>query len=130
MTTRDDESFVDGQVVPPGEVAVSGRLDTADVRTGHFWIRDDVGNEIHLLDVDNAEASLLLGQRVVATAFGERDDLGRLRLIAPSIKAQVLPAEWSLPQQAVPVVGVPVAALPRINIDEDEIEAFLTEIRG
>lgn len=114
-----------------GEITVSGRLDMVDLRQCHFRIRDDVGNDIHLLDVnDAADASLLVGQRVVATAFGERDDRGRLRLVDPSIHAQVLPAEWSLPQKATPILGVPVADLPRIDIDEDEIEAFLAEIRG
>lgn len=131
MTTRDHEPSLHGQALPANELTVSGRLDTVDARAGHFRIRDDVGNEIHLFDVDNAaDVSLLLGQRVVATAFGERDDRGQLRLIDPTICAQVLPAEWSLPQPAVPVVGVPIDDLPRIDIDDDEIEAFLAEIRG
>lgn len=114
-----------------GEVTVSGRLDMVDIRQSHFRIRDDTGNDIHLLDVsDAADASQLVGRRVVATAFGERDDRGRLRLVDPSITVEELPASWSLPAASGEIVGVPVADLPRLDIDEDEIEAFLAEIRG
>lgn len=121
------------QLVPEstGEVTVSGRLDMVDIRQSHFRIRDDAGNDIHLLDVDAAaDASQLVGRRVVATAFGERDERGRLRLVGPTITVEESPASWSLPVATAEVVGVPVADLPHIDLGDDEIEAFLAEIRG
>lgn len=114
-----------------GEVTVSGRLDMVDIRQSHFRIRDDAGNDIHLLDVDSAaDASQLVGRRVVATAFGERDERGRLRLVDPKIAVEETPASWSLPKEPADVTAAPVADLPHIDLDDDEIEAFLAEIRG
>lgn len=43
------------------------RLDMVDLCEGHFRVRDDIGNDIHLLDVAGADtASTLVGQRVTA----------------------------------------------------------------
>ncbi|MEZ5310889.1 MAG: hypothetical protein R2735_09920 [Microthrixaceae bacterium] len=65
---------------------VRGRIDKVDLRKGHFRVRDDVGNDIHLVYLVDADtASPIVGQRVNATGAAEPGHNRRLRLIEPTI---------------------------------------------
>ncbi len=114
-----------------GTMTVSGRLDMVDLRLGHFRVRDDVGNDIHLVDVPDVDsASTLVGRRVVATGTAERDHRRRLRLVEPTIGADTASLPWTHPPQIAPTVGAAAADLPQIDVTEEEIEEFLKELRS
>jgi len=114
-----------------GMRTVSGRLDMVDLREGHFRVRDDVGNDIHLLDVADADtASTLVGQRVTATGAAELDHNRRLRLVEPTIAADVATPPWTDPPRLAPTVGVRLADMPHIDVSDEEIEEFLKALRS
>lgn len=58
------------------------------------------------------------------------DGTSRRVVVAATIAAGDLPATWTQPAIAGEIVGVPIEELPQIDIDPDEIESFLAEIRG
>ena len=112
-------------------ISVTGLLEAVDIRANRFRVRDDIGNDIRIEDVVDLEsAAQLIGQRVVATGVAERDDRSRVRLIEPSIVAEQLPNRWFLlpSDQSPPLTRFP--DLPVAGVTDDEIEAFLAEIRA
>jgi hypothetical protein len=68
---------------PPPQTQASGQLESVDLRARRCRLRDDVGNDIGLDDVDNVvEAAGLIGTRVNAVGsatLGARGQLIRLR---------------------------------------------------
>lgn len=114
-----------------GIMTVSGRLDMVDLREGHFRVRDDIGNDIHLVDVADADlASTLVGQRVVASGSAERDHRRRLRLVAPTISADTLSVPWTQVPTALPAASIALADIPGVDVTADEVGEFIKVIRS
>lgn len=111
-------------------MSVAGLLEAVDIRANKFRIRDEIGNDIRIEDVVDLErAAQLIGNRVVATGLAERDDRDRIRLVEPLLIAEHLPDDWFLlrSDQSPALPQFPESSVA--DITDDEIEAFLAEIR-
>jgi len=123
---------VEGEGNPATEhTAIAGWLDKVDLRARRFRVRDDVGNDVTLEDVvDVGAAAQLIGQRVVARGWAERERGKVVRIVEPLLEAEQLPAGWASP----PTVGVlhgsslPGGGIP--GVTASDVDEFLAEIRG
>jgi len=112
-------------------ISVTGRLDKVDLRARRFRVRDDVGHDISLEDVVDLDAAAhLIGRRVVATGIAERAEEKLLRIVEPTLTSEDLPADWTAhPLDVIQAEGVmPAGGIA--GVGEDEVEAFLAEIRS
>jgi hypothetical protein len=125
-------------------VTVAGVLDLVDLRRRLFRIRDDVGHDITLEDVENAaEAGVLVGQRVAANGeaiLGDRGQVVRVR--SALVTGAALPDEWSAAgrreTEAAALAGTladipsrPGPALGGIDgVSDDDVDEFLASLRG
>lgn len=119
------------------QVAVTGDLDLVDLRTRTFRVRDAVGNDVVLEDVENAaDAAALVGQRVRAVGTGVRGARGQItRLLEPHVSESALPAEWldhrgtaDLADIFATRSGPSLDGVP--GVDEAELEALLADLRS
>lgn len=117
--------------VTTSTLTVAGTLEAVDLRANRFRIRDDIGNDIRLDDVADLEAAArLIGTRVVATGMAERDDRNRVRLVEPVVVAEALPANWIEIPIATGGTGGRIPEQAVAGVSDEEIEAFLAEIRS
>lgn len=95
-----------------------GRLKMVDIEQGRFRLRDDVGNAIllhHVVDPDRVAG--LVGQRVAATGPAVYDASGKfLRLDGPTIEANPIPQEWTIPPKT--DIEALIAAARRYDPDD------------
>ena len=77
-------------------VAVEGELTAVDLESHRFRIRDDAGNAIALLDVQNQDiASELIARRAIAAGAAVRGRRGELKaLAAATVAPSALPSLW------------------------------------
>lgn len=77
-------------------LAVTGELKAVDLDSHRFRIRDDAGNNIPLLEVQNSEqGAALIGSRAVASGLAVRDLRGGLKAVtAATIAAASVPEGW------------------------------------
>ena len=129
--TLDSTVWKTGPEITTEALTVTGMLEAVDLRANRFRIRDDIGNDIRLDDVADLEAAArLIGTRVVATGTAERDDRNRVRLVEPVVGAEKMPSQWV----EMPIAGggtggrIPERAVA--DVSDEEIEAFLAEIRS
>lgn len=117
-------------------VRVTGHLYLVDLRARRFRIRDDVGNDIALEDVENtANAGTLVGQRVTAVGAAELGARGQItRLVGPEVAIGDNPIEWREATRTdfdalfAGSEGPAAGGVP--GVDDDEVEAFLATIRS
>lgn len=112
-------------------MSVTGLLEAVDIRANRFRVRDDIGNDIRIEDVADLEsAAQLIGHRVVATGVAERDGRNRVRLVEPLLVAERLPDNWFLLPPDQSPLRAQFPDTPVADVTDDEIEAFLAEIRA
>ena len=85
-----DETIIDETV------AVEGELRAVDLETHRFRIRDDAGNAIALMDVQNEDtAAQLIAGRAIAAGLAVRGRHGELKAVtAATVTASTVPARW------------------------------------
>lgn len=117
-------------------IGVTGDLDLVDLRTRKFRVRDAVGNDVVLEDVENAgEAATLVGQRVRAVGTGVRGVRGQIaKLVEPHVSEADMPAEW-LDRGPAHLAGVfTTRSAPSLDgvpgVDDAELEALLADLRS
>ena len=131
----------------PG-ATVTGVLDLVDLRRRLFRIRDDVGHDIALEDVENAaEAGSLVGQRVAANGEAVLGDRGQVvRVRSARVTGVAVPDQWSaagrreteaaalartLADIATRPGSRPGPALGGIDgVSDDDVDEFLASLRG
>lgn len=116
--------------------AVTGELDLVDLRARRFRVRDAVGNDIVLEEVENtAEAAALVGQRVRAVGTGVRGARGHItKLVEPQVSDADTPAGW-LDRAPRDLTGIFAAQLaPSLEgvpgVDDAEQKALLADLRS
>ena len=121
-------------------VTVTGVLDLVDLRRRTFRIRDDVGHDIALVDVENAaEAGSLVGQRVAANGEAILGDRGQiLRVRSAIVDSAAVPTDWTatgrtesgtvmLMRTLAEAVSRPGPKIGGIDgITDDDVDEFLT----
>jgi hypothetical protein len=121
-------------------VTVSGVLDLVDLRRRTFRIRDDVGHDITLVDVENAtEAGSLVGQRVAANGEAILGDRGQILQVRSAIvESTAVPTDWTatgrtesgtvtLMRALAEAVSRPGPSIGGIDgITDDDVDEFLT----
>lgn len=118
------------------QTAVTGGLDLVDLRTRKFRVRDAVGNDIVLEDVQNApEAATLVGQRVRAVGIGVRGSRGQIaKLVEPHVTGADATADWldrGLADMANIFTTRPAPSLDGVpGVDDAELEALLADLRS
>ena len=118
------------------QTVVAGDLDLVDLRTRKFRVRDAVGNDVVLEDVENAaEAATLVGQRVRAVGTGVRGSQGQIaKLVEPHVSDAGVPAGW-LERGPVDLANIftarPAPSLDGVpGVDDAELEALLADLRS
>jgi hypothetical protein len=125
-------------------VSVTGVLDLVDLRRRAFRIRDDVGHDIALDEVENAaEAGSLVGQRVAANGEAVLGDRGQiLRVRSALVDSAAVPADWTATGRAEGGTVMFMRALaeavsrpgPEIGgidgITDEDVDEFLTGLRA
>lgn len=118
------------------QTGVTGDLDLVDLRTRKFRIRDAVGNDVVLEDVENAsEAATLVGQRVRAVGTGVRGPRGQIsKLVEPYVSDAGMPADWR-DRDAGDLASIfTTGAAPSLDgvagVDDAELEALLADLRS
>ncbi len=117
------------------QTAVTGDLDLVDLRARKFRVRDAVGNDVVLEDVENAaEAATLVGQRVRAVGTGVRGVRGQIaKLVEPHVSEADMPAEWLDRSPATLARIFTARSAPSLDgvpgVDDAELEALLADLR-
>lgn len=113
------------------QVAVTGVLDKVDLRASRFRVRDDVGHDITLDDIQDVEAAArLIGRRVVASGMAEHDGGRVVRVVEPTLTQEQDRSVWFAVPAAEPPTGGVLVSGGISGVTDDEIDEFLAEIRG
>lgn len=125
-------------------VTVTGVLDLVDLRRRAFRIRDDVGHDIALDEVENAaETGALVGQRVAANGeaiLGHRGQVVRVR--SARVESAAVPRDWTAAgrdehgagtlqrvlDEAVSRPGPEIGGID--GITDEDVDDFLTSLRA
>jgi hypothetical protein len=120
-----------GQLEAGGRVVVTGVLVMVDLEARRLRMRDDVGHDITLEDVQDVDAAArLIGRRVVARGMAERNDRRVVRVVEPTLAQEEDRSTWfSVPANGSSAGGVLVSG-GISGVTDDEIVEFLTAIRG
>lgn len=113
------------------ETTFVGILEMVDLNQGRFRLRDMVDNTVELHHVQEVEeVAALIGQQVVASGTEKRRPGSSGQILGATVHPVSLPQEWRLPPAATPPRGSLFAMLPVDDLTTEEIDDYLTELRG
>lgn len=107
--------------------SVSGRLEAVDLSAHRFRVRDDTGRAIRLENVlDDEHVGRLVGGRVIATGVERLSKGGSLGALE---NASVVPQHVETYRDEQPAEPA-LFTTTRIELDDEELDAFLQDLRS